>query len=244
MLATSVHPLADQRQPGITATGGQVDVTKTPAMSDDKWNDTWDIEGDWFSEQVAANIGEIHDENLEAIFRMKVEAWAGEHWIPAEDTAHRVGTEARAFVSSGKHAAAVVWAATCAEIIFRDLTLRPIFVGLFLGQEWPDAAVKFLIGRRWLAYETRQIARNALDTVARVKVEEMTWKTYNVWDEIRPLVELRNAIVHEGAQAGADNAQHGVDVVAGLYARLLPVMRELCGMNARFDYVPPESRLP
>lgn len=105
----------------------------------------------WDTDEVVANIDEILDANRQAIFRETIKGWAREddHWGVAAERAHRVAGEARDFLEAGQHAATMVWAATWAELIERDLTLRPIFAGLVKADPLAMETIRELVGRRW-----------------------------------------------------------------------------------------------
>jgi hypothetical protein len=215
-----------------------------------------DAQGEWLDEQfaermdevyaerfqveVAERIDEVYDEHFAAIFRHKVESWSAEHWPKAEATAYRVGQEARAFAKNGLHAPAVVWSATCVEIILRDLTLSPVFVGLFLGEQWADTALKVMLGNRWMRKETRVMARHVLRAVAGIDVDVLEKAAIRPWGEIDNLLMIRNRVVHSGDGVSEERATWAVDVAAALYATLLPPLRELCGLAAGTDYEAPE----
>jgi hypothetical protein len=159
-----------------------------------------------------------------------------------EDTALRIGREARSYLTDGDFGPAVVWSATCAEIVLRDLTLKPIFVGLFLGESWAGRAVDFMLRGRWLSKESRDIARAVLKTVVDLDVETFEHAGHVIWTEIPSLLDLRNAIVHRGETATQSDAEKAVNVVAGLYASVVPKVRELCGVLDIPGYVPAEDR--
>ena len=178
-----------------------------------------------FDAHIANQIEEIFDANQRKIFRRKVEAWSREHWVPAQKAALRVGREARELQNAGYHAQAVVCSATCAELILRELTLKPIFVGLFLGETRADEALKLMLHNRALRPETLKIAVAALKTVVGFDVDEIA-----SWRKIPIFVSQRHNIVHAGAEATAADAQTAVDAVAELYATLLPAMRDICGI--------------
>jgi hypothetical protein len=108
----------------------------------------------------------------------------------------------------------------------RDLTIKPIFVGLFLGETWVDAAVNTLLHNRWGRQETRTIVASALRTVAGFEVGQ-----FPAWSQIAPLITLRNRVVHEGDEATAEDASKAIIVVDGLLGTLLPVMRRVCAIT-------------
>lgn len=212
-------------------------------LDDDRYYDYLqdEAEEDWFRERVADNIEEVFDENFEAIFRSKVADWSAERWPDAEATAYRVGRKARALAGDGQHAPAVVWAATCVEIIFRDLTLKPIFTGLFLGGAWADEALETMLRNRWVRDDTRAIAKNVLSAVAGVDVEALEVGGIRPWNEIQSLLRKRNRIVHHGEEAIAEEATHAVNVAAAIYGSFLPPLRDLCGLTSREGYRAPED---
>jgi hypothetical protein len=175
------------------------------------------------------------------MFRHRISSWSEERWPPAEQTAYRVGTEGRAFQVGGHSAPAVVWSATCIEIILRELTLKPIFVGLFLGGPWADGALQVMLGRRWVMKETRKVAKDALLAVVGLNVEELEVAGVKPWNEITSLLDQRNRIVHHGATASPDDARRAVDVSAALYAALLPPLRDLCGLTSIAGYSAPHE---
>jgi hypothetical protein len=213
---------------------------------DDHWADYEQerAEEAWFQERVEANIEDLFDEHFRSIFRSNVAAWSEEHWPPAEVVAHRVGTEARVLARDGLHGPAVVWSATCVEIIFRDLTLKPVFTGLFLGGAWADVALEAMLRNRWVGDSTRQIAKDALLAVAELDVDALEANGVRPWNEVKPLLQKRNRIAHGGEAASSRDAAHAVDVAAALYASLLPPLRDLCGLNAFPRYAPPDSSAP
>jgi hypothetical protein len=193
-----------------------------------------------FQTEVVERIDEVFDENFKAIFRSKVEGWSARRWPPAEATAHRVGREARTFAHDGLHAPAVVWSATCVEIILRDLTLTPIFVGLFLGERWADTALKVMLGNRWTRNETRAMARDVLHAIAGIDVDALEVGAVRPWGEIDNLLMIRNRVVHSGEEVSDERATWAVNVAAALYATLLPPLRELCGLTENAEYQAPD----
>lgn len=216
-----------------------------PDFSLDEIYDDWepdDLPVVWTAEEIADDIEDLFDENRERVFRAKVKAWSAKHWIQWEDTALRVGREARAYLHADDLGPAVVWAATAAEVIFRELTLRPIFVGFFLGEDWAEKTTSHMLRGRWLRKESRDIAKAVLKTLADLDVETFEHAGHAVWREIPELLDLRNAIVHEGAVPTTDDAEKAVNVVAGLYASVVPKMRELCGVLEIPGYVAAELR--
>jgi hypothetical protein len=217
-------------------------VSDLTDLDDDRYYDYLQDEAEeaWFQERVAERIDEVFDEHFAAIFRTNVHAWAAERWPRAEATAYRVGREARAFANDGFASAAVVWAATCVEIIFRDLTLKPTFTGLFLGGTWADEALEAMLRGRWVRDDTRAIAKNALAAIASIEVEELEADGTRPWNEIQALLRKRNRVVHHGEEATADEATWAVNVAAAFYRSLLPPLRDLCGLIERDDYQAPE----
>jgi hypothetical protein len=193
-----------------------------------------------FQTDVVDRIDEVFDEHFKAIFRSKVASWSAEHWPAAERTAHRVGREARAFANARLHAPAVVWSATCVEIILRDLTLSPVFVGLFLGEQWADTALRVMLGNRWTRPETRAMARSVLYAIAEVDVNALQVGSIHPWTEIDKLLATRNRVVHRGDEVSDQTATWAVDVAAALYATLLPPLRELCGLTENTEYRAPD----
>jgi hypothetical protein len=212
-------------------------------LDDDRYYDYLqdEAEEEWFRERVADSIEEVFDENFEAIFRAKVADWGAERWPQAEKTAYRVGREARAFADDGLHAPAVVWAATCVEIIFRDLTLKPIFTGLFLGGAWANEALEAMLRNRWVRDDTRAIAKNVLLAIAGLDVETLEVSGVRPWNEIQTLLRKRNRVVHHGEEATKAEAMRAVDVAAALYGALLPPLRDLCGLTGREGDRAPED---
>jgi hypothetical protein len=204
-------------------------------------DDYFEAEEESFQARVAERIEEVFDDNFKAIFRSKVADWSAARWPIAEQAAYRVGREARAFAENGHDAAAVVWAATCVEIIFRDLTLKPVFTGLFLGGAWADEALEAMLRNRWVRDDTRAIAKNALHAVAGIEVEGLEVAGTRPWNEIQALLRKRNRIAHHGEEATEQEAGWAVDVAAALYGSLLPPLRELCGLMEREDYRAPED---
>ncbi len=194
-----------------------------------------------FQADVVERIDEVFDEHFKAIFRAKVASWSAERWPPAEATAHRVGREARAFAKAGLYAPAVVWSATCVEIMLRDLTLSPIFVGLFLGEQWADTALTVMLGNRWTRPETRTMAKSVLYAIAEVDVDELAFGPVCPWHEIDKLLTTRNRVVHRGEEVSDETATWAVDVAAALYATLLPPLRELCGLAKNAEYRAPDK---
>jgi hypothetical protein len=194
---------------------------------------------EWFQEQLAYQLEEIFDGNFEAIFQAKVASWSRKRWPQAEATAFRVGREARQLATAGSYGPAVVWSATCVEIIFRDLTLKPIFVGLFLGGEWADQALDMMLGNRWVGPNTRKIAERVLREIAGVDVAALETKGLRPWGEIEKLLRTRNRIVHRGDEVTREDATWAVDVAAALYGSLVPKLRELCGLEASESYRAP-----
>ncbi len=193
-----------------------------------------------FQAEVVERIDEVYDEHFAAIFRRKVKGWSNERWPTAEATAFRVGREARTFADKGLYAPAVVWSATCVEIVLRDLTLSPIFVGLFLGEQWADTALKVMLGNRWMRKETRAMARHVLRAIAGIDVDTLEKEAIRPWSEIDSLMTIRNRVVHSGDEVSDERATWAVDVAAALYATLLPPLRELCGLTKESDYKAPE----
>jgi hypothetical protein len=194
-----------------------------------------------FQEQLAYRLEEVFDGNFEAIFQSKVASWSRERWPQAEARAYRVGQEARQFARDGSHGPAVVWSATCVEIVFRDLTLKPIFVGLFLGGEWADWALDRMLGNRWVRPDTRRLAETILREIAGLDVTRLAVNGLRPWSEIDKLLRTRNAIVHRGDDVTHKEAMWAVDVAAALYGSLLPPLRELCGLTRSSTYRPPEK---
>jgi hypothetical protein len=193
-----------------------------------------------FQTEVVERIDEVFDEHFKAIFRSKVEDWSAKRWPPAEATAHRIGREARTFANEGLHAPAVVWAATCVEIILRDLTLSPIFVGLFLGEQWADTALKVMLGNRWTRNETRAMARHVLHAIAGIDVDALEVEAIRPWGEIDNLLTIRNEVVHGGKEISDERATWAVNVATALYGTLLPPLRELCGLTENTRYQAPD----
>lgn len=192
-----------------------------------------------FQTEVVERIDEVFDEHFRPIFRRKVKGWSAERWPRAEATAHRVGREAREFVDKGLNGPAVVWSATCVEVILRDLTLSPIFVGLFLGERWADAALRVMLHNRWTRVETRTMAKSVLHAIADVDVDALELGGTKPWGEIDRLLKARNDVVHKGEEISPQEAAWAVDVAAALYATLLPPLRELCGLTDRSEYHSP-----
>ncbi|HTB49912.1 MAG TPA: hypothetical protein VK701_02970 [Solirubrobacteraceae bacterium] len=235
------------------------DLDDYDELRDEKYHDAAaeDAQAEWFEEafaermdevyaerfqtEVVERIDEVFDEHFEAIFRSQVESWSAKHWPPAETTAHRVGREARAFTNEGLYAPAVVWSATCVEIILRDLTLSPIFVGLFLGEQWADAALKIMLGNRWTRRETRAMARHVLHAIVGIDVDALEARAIRPWGEIDNLLTIRNQVVHSGSEVSSEMATWAVDVAAALYATLLPPLRKLCGLTEEAGYRAPEG---
>lgn len=234
------------------------DLDDFDELRDEKYRDAAaeDAQAEWFEEafaermeevyaerfqtDVVERIDEVFDEHFEKIFRSQVKSWSAKHWPPAEATAHRVGREARTFANMGLNAPAVVWSATCVEIILRDLTLSPIFVGLFLGEQWADAALKVMLGNRWTRPETRAMARHVLHTIAGIDVDALEARAIRPWGEVDNLLKIRNRVVHGGSEVSDEMAPWAVDVAAALYATVLPPLRELCGLTGNAEYRAPE----
>jgi len=194
-----------------------------------------------FQAEVVERIDEVFDEHFRAIFRSNVESWSAKHWPPSEATAHRIGRDARGFADDGLYAPAVVWSATCVEIILRDLTLSPLFVGLFLGEHWADAALKVMLGNRWTRPETRAMARHVLAAIVGIDVDQLAEGAIRPWGEIDTLLRIRNRVVHRGNEVSEGEATWAVNVAAALYATLLPPLRDLCGLTVRADYRVPDG---
>ena len=215
-------------------------------MPDD---DYWDYareryEEEQFLERVSEEISELADSHFKEIFRSRVALWAESYWPESERVAFRVGTEARQFSEEGLHTPAVVWAATCIEIIVREMIIKPVFVGLFIGGDWVESAVDVMVGNRWGSKSTLQLARDVLLAVADIDVTTLNVSGTQVWEEIPVVLAKRNRIVHRGDEAAETEATTAVDVAAGLYGSVLPTMRELCGLNDVTGYAPPEGGTP
>jgi hypothetical protein len=194
---------------------------------------SWDDEGfptDWATEVWAGfgpgELEQFFDTHRREVFRAKVRAWGDDHWPTAESRALRVGRQAHELLAAGYAAPAVVSSSTCVELILRELTIKPIFVGLFLGDVWIDGALEALLRGRSLNRDTRSIAARALKTIVDVDVEQIP-----AWKEIEGVIKRRNEIVHAGAEATPGEGRRAVSVVDGLQATLLPAMRELCGIG-------------
>ena len=218
----------------------------TTTLEDTYWDDYMQEQAEeaWFQERVEANIKDLFDEHFRTIFRANIAVWSEKNWPSAEVVAHRVGTEARAHARDGLHGPAVVWSATCVEIIFRDLTLKPVFTGLFLGGAWADVALDAMLRNRWVGDSTRRIAKDALLAVAELDVDALEANGVRPWNEIKPLLHKRNRIAHIGEAASGQEAAHAVEVAAALYASLLPLLRDLCGLRDLPGYTPPDGGAP
>ena len=212
-------------------------------MSDD---DYWDYvreeyEEERFLERVSDEISELADSHFKEIFRSRVALWSEKLWPDSERVAFRVGTEGRAFARDGLYAPAVVWSATCIEIVVREMIIKPVFVGLFIGGDWVESAVgrhgRQQVGRR----KTHSFFLGRSLAVAQLDVTTLEIAGTRVWGEIPGVLAKRNRIVHRGEEATEPEAKTAVDVAAGLYGGVLPTMRDLCGLNGVTGYSPPEA---
>lgn len=213
--------------------------------------DEFDADGPsvWSEDEIEAQIEEIFDQHREGVFRAKVKAWGAANWVEAEELGVERGREARRYLEAGEFGPAVVWAGTCTEIIFRDLMLRPIMVGLFLGDAWAEKATSFMLRHRWLSKDARLMVHGFLKSMISFDVAEATWPSgagpeVRLWDEIPKLLALRNRVVHEGYSPTPEEAKLAVNAIAGFYAVLLPRLRELCGISEIPGYSPPRYTGP
>jgi hypothetical protein len=208
---------------------------------DDRYWDELDASYQWLDDEIRRAIREDFDEYRREHFRARVADWSASRFPAAEAIVLRVGKESRAHLVEGHDGPALVWAATAIELILRELALKPIFVGLFLGDQWADRAVVAMLRGRWLRDDVRKVARDVLQAVAELDVEQFEFNGHRVWRDYPSVLEARHKIVHEGAMACRADAERAVDIAAGLYMLVVPHLRELCGVTEVAGYAPPEG---
>lgn len=143
-----------------------------------------------------------------------------------------------AVVLIGEHAsAALVFAATAAELALRATLLAPVVYGLVHADTAAALITKLAIGHKDERFVKVLLDLLAAHGGADPRTHRRPGSRASIWEELASVKMARNDVVHEGAVASREVAELAIGVATGFLDELFPVVVAKLGLQLRGDLV-------
>lgn len=192
--------------------------------SDAAWDEAYD--------QMSRELYPEHKEQAIAEFtRSRLKSYYVEHsdvLVPAA----RMFRESKALVEAGHHTAALVFAASATELFLKAALLRPVVYGLVHSEGLAELVVGAALSQTGLKrYE--QLLSKLFFELTGVELRSIVRPagTKPLLDEASDIQDLRNAVVHRGAEVSAEQAQLGVTVATEVFNKVLAEVISTLGFS-------------
>lgn len=174
-----------------------------------------DAAADEFYERVAQELYASHRE--QAVREFTAERLRS-YYLKNPDLAvvgPRLFRQAKELDRQGHHGAALVWAATVIEVIFKGAVLRPLVYGLVHSDALAEMVVKAALSQTgYKRYE--QLLSKLFMELAGIELSKIARKggTQFILAEASEVQALRNRVVHEGHDPTPQEASQAIGVAA------------------------------
>lgn len=157
---------------------------------------------------------QLVDEGLEDHTKRKARDFLGEFGDSVQERVDRCLSTAEELISLGHASAALIRAITASELTIRWLVLRPLFAGAFLADYWAELLQTRIFRRS--SSDDRKLFFKLMQTIG-FNVDQMKSNDgKQLWQTFTQVVDVRNAVVHEGADASMEDARSAIAVARQL----------------------------
>jgi hypothetical protein len=136
--------------------------------------------------------------------------------------AARMFKESKVLAAAGHHSAGLVFAASATELFLKAALLRPVVYGLVHSEALAELVASAALSQAGFTRYEKLLSKLFLDltgTELRSIVRIPCAKP--LLEEASDIQDLRNAVVHRGAEISADQAQLGVAVATEVFNKVL-----------------------
>ncbi len=146
--------------------------------------------------------------------------------------AARMFKESKVLAEAGYHAAALVFAGSATELFLKAALLRPVVYGLVHSEALAELVVSAALSQTGFKRYEQLLSKLFLElTGAELRSIVRLPGAKPLLEEASDIQDLRNAVVHRGAEASAEQAQLGIAVATEVFNKVLAEVISTLGFS-------------